>query len=73
MKIGSVVLADEFHTPDSRRYRFAASYADRFERGAHPESFDRDFVRSWVAARYNPYKDEIPEIPEEIVLETAEV
>ena len=70
---GRILLADEIHTPDSSRYWFAASYADRFERGERPESFDKDFVRSWVAARCDPYKDEIPEIPEEIVLETAEV
>jgi len=30
-------------------------------------------VRSWVAARCDPYKDEIPEIPAELVLDTAEV
>lgn len=70
---GRILLADEIHTPDSSRYWFAASYADRFERGERPESFDKDFVRNWVAARCDPYKDEIPEIPEEIVLETAEV
>ena len=70
---GRILLADEIHTPDSSRYWFAASYADRFERGERPESFDKDFVRNWVAARCDPYKDEIPEIPEAIVLETAEV
>lgn len=70
---GRIVLADEIHTPDSSRYWFAASYAERFARGERPESFDKDFVRSWVAARCDPYKDEIPEIPAEIVLETAEV
>ena len=70
---GQIILADEIHTPDSSRYWFAASYADRFARGERPESFDKDFVRSWVAARCDPYKDEIPEIPAEIVLQTAEV
>ena len=70
---GRIILADEIHTPDSSRYWFAASYADRFARGERPESFDKDFVRSWVAARCDPYKDEIPEIPAEIVLQTAEV
>jgi phosphoribosylaminoimidazole-succinocarboxamide synthase len=70
---GRIVLADEIHTPDSSRYWFAESYPDRFERGERPESFDKDFVRNWVAARCDPYKDEIPEIPQEIVLETAEV
>ncbi len=70
---GRIILADEIHTPDSSRYWFAASYADRFARGERPESFDKDFVRSWVAARCDPYKDAIPEIPADIVLQTAEV
>ena len=70
---GQIILADEIHTPDSSRYWFAASYVDRFARGERPESFDKDFVRSWVAARCDPYKDEIPEIPAEIVLQTADV
>ena len=70
---GRIVLADEIHTPDSSRYWFAASFPDRFARGERPESFDKDFVRSWVAARCDPYKDPIPEIPAEIVLQTAEV
>ncbi|HEY5411565.1 MAG TPA: phosphoribosylaminoimidazolesuccinocarboxamide synthase [Caulobacteraceae bacterium] len=70
---GRIVLADEIHTPDSSRYWLAQSYPDRFARGERPESFDKDFVRSWVAARCDPYKDPIPPIPEELVLQTAEV
>ena len=70
---GRIILADEIHTPDSSRYWRAASYADRFAAGERPESFDKDFVRSWVAARCDPYKDEIPEIPDELVVATAGV
>lgn len=70
---GEIVLADEIHTPDSSRYWFAQTYQARFEAGERPESFDKDFVRSWVAARCDPYKDPIPEIPAEVILETAEV
>jgi len=70
---GNIVLADEIHTPDSSRYWFAESYAARVGRGERPESFDKDFVRNWVSARCDPYKDEIPEIPQEVVLETAAV
>ena len=70
---GRIVLADEIHTPDSSRYWLASSYQDRFERGERPESFDKDFVRAWVAARCDPYKDAIPPIPEELVLQTAGV
>jgi phosphoribosylaminoimidazole-succinocarboxamide synthase len=70
---GRIVLADEIHTPDSSRYWFQESYQDRFERGEKPESFDKDVMRNWVAARCDPYKDDIPPIPAEIVLETAQV
>ncbi|MCZ0736819.1 phosphoribosylaminoimidazolesuccinocarboxamide synthase [Phreatobacter sp. AB_2022a] len=70
---GSIVLADEIHTPDSSRYWRAASYAERFARGDRPESFDKDFVRNWVVARCDPYKDPIPEIPADVILATAAV
>ncbi len=70
---GNIVLADEIHTPDSSRYWFAESYPRRFAEGARPESFDKDFVRSWVAARCDPYKDPIPEIPADMILDTSAV
>ena len=70
---GRIVLADEIHTPDSSRYWMAASYPERFARGAPPESFDKDVVRSWVAARCDPYRDAVPPIPPEVVLQTAAV
>ncbi len=70
---GRIVLADEIHTPDSSRYWFQESYRERFESGARPDSFDKDVMRAWVAARCDPYKDPIPTIPTEIVLETAQV
>ena len=70
---GTIMIADEIHTPDSSRYWFAESYRQRFEAGERPESFDKDFVRTWVVARCDPYKDEIPEIPQDVVLETSRV
>ncbi len=70
---GRIVLADEIHTPDSSRYWIAASYPERFETGARPESFDKDFVRAWVAERCDPYKDDIPEIPADLIAETSQV
>jgi phosphoribosylaminoimidazole-succinocarboxamide synthase len=70
---GNIVLADEIHTPDSSRYWRADSYEARCAAGARPESFDKDFVRNWVAARCDPYRDEIPAIPEDLVLATAAV
>jgi phosphoribosylaminoimidazole-succinocarboxamide synthase len=70
---GRIILADEIHTPDSSRFWFAESYPTRFAAGSVPDSFDKDFVRNWVVARCDPYRDPIPEIPTDVVLETASV
>lgn len=70
---GTIYLADEIHTPDSSRYWFAATYPERFEKGERPESFDKDFVRTWVNAQCDPYKDPIPVIPDDVRVKTAEV
>jgi phosphoribosylaminoimidazole-succinocarboxamide synthase len=68
---GEIVLADEIHTPDSSRYWLSETYAERFEKGERPESFDKDFIRNWVNAQCDPYKDRIPQIPPEVILEAA--
>lgn len=70
---GNLMLADEIHTPDSSRYWMAGSYAERLKAGQRPESFDKDFVRTWVSQRCDPYKGPIPTIPDELVLDTAAV
>ena len=70
---GRIILADEIHTPDSSRFWFAESYPALFAAGQAPKSFDKDFVRSWVVARCDPYKDPIPTIPPEVIVETAAV
>jgi phosphoribosylaminoimidazole-succinocarboxamide synthase len=70
---GTIVLADEIHTPDSSRYWRLASYRQRFEAGDRPESLDKDVVRDWVVARCDPYEEEIPEIPDDLRLRTAAV
>ena len=68
---GRIILADEIHTPDSSRYWIAASYQRRFAAGEPPESLDKDFVRRWVSERCDPYREPIPEIPRDVVLEAA--
>ncbi|QCK84727.1 phosphoribosylaminoimidazolesuccinocarboxamide synthase [Phreatobacter aquaticus] len=70
---GRIVLADEIHTPDSSRYWRASTYPERFERGEKPDSFDKDFVRNWVVARCDPYKDPVPAIPQDVIVATAAV
>ena len=70
---GRIVLADEVHTPDSSRYWLADSYAESFEAGERPRSFDKDYVRAWVTARCDPYKDAIPEIPADLIEQTSHI
>ncbi|MEX2617474.1 MAG: phosphoribosylaminoimidazolesuccinocarboxamide synthase [Alphaproteobacteria bacterium] len=62
---GTITLADEVHTPDSSRYWIADSYDERFAAGREPDSLDKEFLRLWINARCDPYKDPIPEIPAE--------
>lgn len=68
---GQVCLADEILTPDSSRYWLADSYADKMAKGENPDGLDKEFLRLWVGERCDPYKDEIPEIPEDTLIEFA--
>lgn len=70
---GRILIADEIHTPDSSRYWLAEGYQAAFEAGSRPPSFDKDVIRSWVVARCDPYKDDVPEIPAEMIAQTANV
>lgn len=69
----NIILADEIHTPDSSRYWFLSSYPARYEAGLKPESFDKDFVRTWVTARCDPYREDVPPIPHDIRLKAASI
>lgn len=69
---GTIVIADEIHTPDSSRFWIADSYQKSFDAGENPESLDKEFLRLWVAARCDPYKDPIPTIPEETLTQFSE-
>ena len=70
---GNILIADEIHTPDSSRYWLADGYGDALRDGTRPPSFDKDVIRAWVAARCDPYKDAIPEIPAEMIEQTSKV
>ena len=72
-RAGRIILADEIHTPDSSRYWIGDTYERRFAAGEAPDTLDKDFLRRWVTARCDPYRDPIPEIPTEVILETARV
>jgi phosphoribosylaminoimidazole-succinocarboxamide synthase len=68
---GKVIVIDEIHTPDSSRYWFAESYRDRHGRGEEPDSFDKEYVRRWLAAEGYTGDGDPPKIPDEIRVEAA--
>lgn len=69
---GRLVLGDEIHTPDSSRFWMADSYEQRFKDGLPPVRLDKDFLRSWLISKCDPYRDPLPEVPDEILLEVAQ-
>lgn len=70
---GTILLADEIHTPDSSRYWLSSGYEAALATGSRPPSFDKDVIRAWVAGRCDPYVDPIPEIPDEMIRRTSAV
>ena len=69
----TITPATEIHTPDSSRYWMADSYDEAFASGGRPKSFDKDFIRAWVAERCDPYRDPIPAIPDDLVMAASDV
>jgi phosphoribosylaminoimidazole-succinocarboxamide synthase len=68
---GKIVVIDEIHTPDSSRFWYAASYPERFETGEDPESFDKEYVRRWLADRGYKGDGPVPSIPDEVRVEAS--
>jgi phosphoribosylaminoimidazole-succinocarboxamide synthase len=68
---GTIVVIDEIHTPDSSRYWLAASYEGRLSRGEEPESFDKEYVRRWLAGVGFKGDGPIPAIPDDVRVEAS--
>ncbi len=68
---GTIVVIDEIHTPDSSRYWLAASYEQRLARGEEPESFDKEYVRRWLAGVGFKGDGPIPAIPDDVRVEAS--
>ena len=68
---GRIRVIDEIHTPDSSRYWFSESYQTRFERGEAPESFDKEYVRRWLADQSFTGDGPIPLIPDDVKVEAV--
>lgn len=68
---GKIVLIDEIHTPDSSRYWFASSYEERFARNEEPESFDKEYVRRWLASQGYKGEGAPPVLPDDVRVEAT--
>lgn len=68
---GQVVVIDEIHTPDSSRYWFQETYPARFAADEEPESFDKEYVRRWLASVDYKGDGPPPAIPDDIRVEAA--
>ena len=65
---GEITLGDEVLTPDSSRYWSTAAW----DAGDRKESFDKQQVRNWLAANWDPSSGTTPpELPKEIVEQTT--
>jgi phosphoribosylaminoimidazole-succinocarboxamide synthase len=65
---GEVTLIDEALTPDSSRFWPLAGY----EPGRDQPSFDKQFVRDWLAASGWTREPPAPALPPEVVRATSE-
>ena len=69
---GEIVVIDEIHTPDSSRFWIAGTYEERLAAGQEPENINKEFLRLWLANKGYTGEGEIPEIPQDVICETAE-
>jgi len=70
-KDGRIVVIDEIHTPDSSRFWFEGTYAERLRDAKDPESFDKEYVRRWLVAQGFSGDGPIPKIPDEVRIEAT--
>lgn len=68
---GEIVVIDEMHTPDSSRFWFSKSYDERFAAGLDPESFDKEYVRRWLAAQGFLGDGPIPTLTDDVRVEAS--
>jgi phosphoribosylaminoimidazole-succinocarboxamide synthase len=68
---GEIVVIDEIHTPDSSRFWYEHSYEERFAAGHDPESFDKEYVRRYLAKLGFTGDGPIPAIPDEVRIEAV--
>ena len=70
---GNNVLIDELFTPDSSRYWIASSYdpVAVIKGKGSPKNIDKEFIRLWISSQCDPYKDPIPTVPQDQIVELS--
>lgn len=68
---GNIVVIDEIHTPDSSRFWRLGSYDERFARGEEPESFDKEYVRRYLAKIGFQGDGPVPALPDDVRVEAS--
>jgi phosphoribosylaminoimidazole-succinocarboxamide synthase len=69
---GTLVVADEIHTPDSSRYWYKDGYEKALSEGGDPKALDKEYVRRWLVSERG-YRGEgpPPPLPDEVRCEAA--
>ncbi len=68
---GKLVVSDEVNTPDSSRYWYADTYAERFAAGEAQRQIDKEYVRQWLAKQGFTGDGTPPVLPDEVRVEAA--
>ncbi|HLC65377.1 MAG TPA: phosphoribosylaminoimidazolesuccinocarboxamide synthase [Candidatus Nanoarchaeia archaeon] len=68
---GEIMVIDEVHTPDSSRFWFSKNYGELFSKGIDQQSFDKEYVRRYLAERGFIGEGKIPPIPDDVKVEAA--
>ena len=70
---GKIILIDELHTCDSSRYWLKETYDENFKNGKEPDKLDKDCIRDWIKTQCDPYKEEVPTVPDNVVQNVTNV
>ena len=69
---GTLVVADEIHTPDSSRYWYRDGYEQALAQGGDPKALDKEYVRRWLVSERGYRGDGAPPpLPDEVRCEAA--
>lgn len=68
-KNNNLVLADEIFTPDSSRFWSLSDY----EVGVSPKSYDKQFIRDWLADNKINGEIQFDNVPDDIIDKTSEI